>query len=191
MEILKLNRRIFITVSLYPLPRERKRHLECIQNSCSILIGIILILIVWGSGLSLVELIQKNEFERNAFALIEVMAPIPIFLSFVSLIYRRKNIREFCSKTQQIVDQCNLIFVVQFPSHSYIFRYFADISTPVALFYLRANKVCEIFIKWTTIFFAFSIIASMLTPVVAGILSYQIRDGHVEAKNLYLTVHIK
>lgn len=107
MEILKLNRRIFISVGLYPLPREAMHYLKYIQNSCSILIGTILILIVWGSGFSLIELIQKGDFEKNAFALIEVMAPIPIFLSFVSLIYRRKNIREFCSKTQQMVDQCN------------------------------------------------------------------------------------
>lgn len=107
MEILKLNRKVFKIIGVCSVAEESKFVSKCAQLSCAFSIGIPFLTIVLGSGLTLFEHIQNGNFGANAFTLIEVTAPFAIFLSFISLVFQRKSIREFFDQTQRIFDQCN------------------------------------------------------------------------------------
>lgn len=151
MKVLKFYQRIFSIIGLCPLADGSEFILKFSQMSCTLLITVISLLTVWGSGFSLLEFVQIGDFQKNAFVLIEVMAPIPTLLSFISLVYRRKSVREFCIRMQQIYDQCNSkidFFIIC----SFHICDFLDRATPVAILYSRADKTGELFMKWTTMF---------------------------------------
>lgn len=110
MESLKSSQKIFKVIGWCSLAKETKFTLKLCQKMCVIFIVIPFIMVAWGSGLALFEELQLGFLGKNAFILIEVLAPSTILLSFISLVFRRKNIREFCERTQQLFNQCNLNF---------------------------------------------------------------------------------
>lgn len=80
-----------------------------------------LVLTVLGSSLSMLEFIKMGDLRRNAFVVIEVLVPIPIVLSFISLVHQKRSVREFCDRTQQIIDQCNFEIALDSLRLSYIY----------------------------------------------------------------------
>lgn len=107
MEILKLNARFFKIVGICSLAEGSEFLLNFGQLFCAFSIAIPLVTVVWGSALSMIELIQMEEFGKHVFILIELLAPIPILLSFTTLVNRRRCVREFCARTQQIFNRRN------------------------------------------------------------------------------------
>lgn len=193
MESLKLSQKIFKVIGWCSLAKETKLTLKVWQIICVFFIVIPFIMVAWGSGLALLEELQMGFFGKNAFILIEVLAPSTILLSFISLVFRRKNIRDFCDKTQQIFNQCNLNFqlFLLLILHNNNNDDFSDENKAGFEFYSRADKLCELIIKWVTMSLAVSIIITMLFPVFGGAAFFYMRDGYVEAKNLFLSMHTK
>lgn len=192
MDILKLNARIFKIVGICSLAEGSGFLLNFGQLICAFLIGIPLVAVVWGSGLSMFELIQMGDFGKHVFILIEVLAPIPILLSFTSLVNSRRSVRKFCDRTQRIFDRRNLkILVWELHKSVHFNNFFADQTTPASIFYLRADRACEFFAKWTLTMLVASILATVFVPAAAGALYYYIIDGYVETTNLHLALHTK
>lgn len=66
------------------------------------------------------------------------------------------------------------------------FDSFAGENTKIGALYLRANRICEQFAKWTLCITVGSFSVGVCFVAAAGVLFYFIRDGHVETKNLFL-----
>lgn len=69
--------------------------------------------------------------------------------------------------------------------------WFLGENTPAATFYLRANESCEKFIKY--VFFIVNGSFVLVTFLFAGIgaIFYYVRDGYVEASNLYVPLRLR
>lgn len=106
MEVLRVSRRILTTMAICSLPNGNASRLKVLQLAVAILILVIFILGGWYSALYCFEHYQIADMSQNLFALIQFVGSVPTIGSFISLICRRTNVRDYFDKIQTIFNKC-------------------------------------------------------------------------------------
>lgn len=197
MKILEASRRISAIIGICSLSDD----LHHTNNVCAkigqilsiILVLVLLISLDTFSVCHAVVHLEMGDLENSLFALIQVIAISSTIASYISLIYEMKGVRRCFQRLQNIFDRCkltkNIIFLNYF--RNYFRFWFSDEATPSEMIYSRTNKLCEMFVTWTIVFMVASYIATTIISTVAGAVFYYVKDGYVDATNLYPFMPLK
>lgn len=135
---------------------------------------------------------QIGDLHQHLFAFIQFIGALPTIFSFISLIFWQNRVRDYFDKIQHISDECKCgMNFSSFLRFAMIVAHFPDELSPFARIYARANKMCELFLKWALTFVIASFLASTFALVIIGALFYYVRDGSIDTKNLYLPLKLK
>lgn len=104
MGILEWNRRILRIFGMCSL--ENGFWLRLAQSASVAFILLNFWSLEWFSALYLADHYRIGDIDRNLFVVIQVFGTFPSFASFISLVYRRRNVCEYFDQMQQIYNRC-------------------------------------------------------------------------------------
>lgn len=196
MEVLRVNRRVATLFVMCSNSGEDNVGSKVAQIVRIIFYLVILISVDWFCVGYATERLQLDGIENSAFALTQATAIFTSIASYVSLIYEKRNVRQFFDIIQSVFHRCNCIFhslnrILRSEIIGFVwFLCVSDEDTPSARIYLRVNVICELFMTWASIFIVGSFLASTFVSISGGILFYYGRDGHIDTAKLYLPLKL-
>lgn len=188
MKILPFSRRFFILCGVCALPQGSDFRARFRQIITVLSISVNIQVMELGFVLYGLYQLETGNIFNLLFGVLHVTAGNATRLSYLTLIFQSKKLRNLFDGMETISEMCK-----SRKKHPFQFIWLNILNfsigehSPLAEnLYLRTSELCDRILKWALIYQAFFYVSPGISILVGGAIYYYIHDGHVEPKNLYM-----
>lgn len=146
------------------------------------------------STIYVVRHLKIGDIENSLYAGFQVLAIFSTIGCFLTVGYHKQKVRIIIAEIQKLVDQSILASKqkqFRILENSFFNFMFVAIDTPSAIYFVHADKFSQIFFKYALIGIDGVFFSTSLLFVASGAVYYYKRDGHIEARNLFLPYKLR